>query len=235
MARLSGVGDEVVSLGAAFAARAPRLGNVCVDLATIHATADADTDTPADIGALPWPEPRAWIRQMAASPLVGDGRPLHLEGTTLYLDRLWADESLVATELAPAPTAPRPGSTWSCCATASTSCSTNDPDQRMAAATAVLQRLSVIAGGPGTGKTTTVARVLALLDAQATAAGRRPPLVALAAPTGKAAARLEEAVRQGAGGHRDRSGTAGSPAITVGQDRASPARFQSRQSHALSS
>ena len=75
----------------------------------------------------------------------------------------------------------------------------NDPDQRMAAATAVMQRLSVIAGGPGTGKTTTVARVLALLDAQATAAGGRPPLVALAAPTGKAAARLEEAVRQGAG------------------------------------
>jgi exodeoxyribonuclease V alpha subunit len=56
----------------------------------------------------------------------------------------------------------------------------------------------VVAGGPGTGKTTTVARVLALLDAQAVASGRRPPLVALAAPTGKAAARLEESVRTGA-------------------------------------
>ena len=74
----------------------------------------------------------------------------------------------------------------------------DDPDQRMAAATAVLRRVSVIAGGPGTGKTTTVARVLALLEAQAMAAGQRPPLVALAAPTGKAAARLEDAVRQGA-------------------------------------
>ena len=70
------------------------------------------------------------------------------------------------------------------------------PDlQRMAAATAVLRPVSVVAGGPGTGKTTTVARVLALLDEQAVGAGRRPPLVALAAPTGKAAARLEEAVR----------------------------------------
>ncbi len=68
----------------------------------------------------------------------------------------------------------------------------------MAAATAVLRRLSVIAGGPGTGKTTTVARVLALLQAQAIAAGERPPLIALAAPTGKAAARLEDAVREGA-------------------------------------
>jgi exodeoxyribonuclease V alpha subunit len=75
----------------------------------------------------------------------------------------------------------------------------DDPDlQRMAAATAVLRRLSVIAGGPGTGKTTTVARVLALLEAQAAATGQRPPLVALAAPTGKAAARLAEAVRDGA-------------------------------------
>ena len=199
LARLSGTGDEVVSLGAAFAARAPRLGNVCVDLATIHATADADTDTPADIGALPWPEPRAWIRQMAASSIVGDGRPLHLVGTTLYLDRLWADESLVATELRARSDGAAPGVDVELLRNGLVELFENDPDQRMAAATAVLQRLSVIAGGPGTGKTTTVARVLALLDAQATAAGRRPPLVALAAPTGKAAARLEEAVRQGAG------------------------------------
>jgi exodeoxyribonuclease V alpha subunit len=53
----------------------------------------------------------------------------------------------------------------------------------------------VVAGGPGTGKTTTVARIVALLLEQAGAAGRRPPLVALAAPTGKAAARLQEAVQ----------------------------------------
>ncbi len=72
-----------------------------------------------------------------------------------------------------------------------------DPDlQRLAAASAVLRGVSVIAGGPGTGKTTTVARVLVLLDEQASAAGRRPPLIALAAPTGKAAARLDEAVKE---------------------------------------
>ena len=72
-----------------------------------------------------------------------------------------------------------------------------DPDlQRLAAASAVLRGVSVIAGGPGTGKTTTVARVLLLLDEQASAAGRRPPLIALAAPTGKAAARLDEAVKE---------------------------------------
>jgi exodeoxyribonuclease V alpha subunit len=52
----------------------------------------------------------------------------------------------------------------------------------------------VIAGGPGSGKTTAVARIVALLDEQARVRGRRPPLVGMVAPTGKAAARLEEAV-----------------------------------------
>jgi exodeoxyribonuclease V alpha subunit len=197
--RLSGTSDDVVSLGTAFAARAPRLGNVCVDLATIHATADADTDTPTDIGALQWPDPEEWIRHMAASPIVGEERPLHLEGTTLYLDRLWSDESLVAEELRTRSDGAAPGVDTDLLRLGLEELFGDDPDQRRAAATAVLRRLSVIAGGPGTGKTTTVARVLALLDAQATAAGQRPPLVALAAPTGKAAARLEDAVRQGAG------------------------------------
>ena len=65
-----------------------------------------------------------------------------------------------------------------------------DDDQRVAAAICALSRVSVLAGGPGTGKTTTVARLLALLKAQ------HPDWrIALAAPTGKAAARLEEAVR----------------------------------------
>jgi len=56
------------------------------------------------------------------------------------------------------------------------------------------RRLTIVAGGPGTGKTTTVARILALLHEQTDAHGSPPLRVALAAPTGKAAARLEEAV-----------------------------------------
>ncbi len=69
-----------------------------------------------------------------------------------------------------------------------------DQRQRLAAATAVLRRLTVIAGGPGTGKTTTVARTAALLVEQGLARDGRAPLIALCAPTGKAAARLEQAV-----------------------------------------
>ena len=61
---------------------------------------------------------------------------------------------------------------------------------------AVSRRLAVVAGGPGTGKTTTVARIVALIAEQAAATRSRQPLVALAAPTGKAAARLQEAVHE---------------------------------------
>src|SRR6266536_144858 len=64
------------------------------------------------------------------------------------------------------------------------------------ASSAVHHRFAVVAGGPGTGKTTTVARIVAVLAEQAAAAGLPEPLLALAAPTGKAAARLEEAVHE---------------------------------------
>jgi exodeoxyribonuclease V alpha subunit len=207
LAALGGVTDESTELAAAFAARAPRLGHVCVDLRSIRHTASSDTDTDAEIDALPWPEPDEWLAALDSSGLAGADRPLHLEGTNLYLNRLWLDEVAVADDLLRRASAPAlevddallargldrlfqedPGD--------------EDPDhlQAVAAAVVVLRRLSVIAGGPGTGKTTTVARALALLDAEAVAAGNRPPLVALAAPTGKAAARLEEAVRAEADG-----------------------------------
>ncbi len=174
---LAGEGDEWVALGAAFAVRGPRLRHVLVDLATIRATAAVDADEPVDLSALPWPDPEAWVRRLAASPLVAVGedadpdgaRPLRLVGSTLYLDRYWREERSVAADLR--------------------TLSDGAP-----ASTAVLRRFAVVAGGPGTGKTTTVARIVALLAEQAAAAGDPPPLVALAAPTGKAAARLEEAV-----------------------------------------
>ena len=201
LARLAGSADDAVTLGAAFAARAPRLGHVCVDLADIHATASTDTDTPVDIASLPWPDASGWTARMAASALVGVERPLHLEGSTLYLDRLWSDERQVASDLLRRAGLVAEGVVPAVLAAGLSELfhGDDDPDlQRMAAATAVLRRVSVVAGGPGTGKTTTVARVLALLEAQAVAAGRRPPLVALTAPTGKAAARLGEAVHSGA-------------------------------------
>ena len=67
--------------------------------------------------------------------------------------------------------------------------------QRLAVANAVLRPLSVLSGGPGTGKTHTVVSLLAAHAQLAAARGDEPPRMAIAAPTGKAAARLEEAIR----------------------------------------
>lgn len=64
-------------------------------------------------------------------------------------------------------------------------------DQKMAAALALRQHLMVISGGPGSGKTSTVARLLVLL----LSLSAHPLVIVLAAPTGKAATRLEEAVQ----------------------------------------
>ncbi len=201
LARLGDSVDDAVRLGAAFAARAPRLGHVCVDLSTIRETASSDVDTPADLAVLPWPDPATWTERLSQSALVGDDGPLQLAGTTLYLDRLWRDERQVARDLAkrasePIHVAPTPLAAG---LARLFDQSDDDPDlQRLAAAAAVVCRVSVVAGGPGTGKTRTVARVLALLDELAEADAVRPPRIALAAPTGKAAARLEAAMRAGA-------------------------------------
>jgi exodeoxyribonuclease V alpha subunit len=203
LAQLAGVPGDAVALGIAFATRAPRLGHVCVDLRTIRQTASRDIDLATDLDALPWPDPEVWLDALQQSSLVGPGNPLWLSGSNLYLNRLWLDERQVAAELLARAESEvldvdlallRAGLTT---LFREADPKTEDPEhlQPLAAATAVLRRVSVIAGGPGTGKTTTVARLLGLLDQQAVVQGAAPPLIALAAPTGKASLRLEEAVR----------------------------------------
>lgn len=206
--RLSGERDEAVLLAAALAVRAPRLAHVCVELDTIQGSATSDLEEAVDLDSLDWPGDD-WLARVATSPAVSasdpadDGsRPLRLEGSRLYLDRYWRQECTIAdrildlasravdvdeTTLAASLNRlfpPTPGD--------------DDNLQRVAADRAVRSAFSVVAGGPGTGKTTTVARIIALLDEQAMAAGGPLPRIALAAPTGKAAARLEEAVRSSA-------------------------------------
>jgi exodeoxyribonuclease V alpha subunit len=203
LAGLGGDGDEWVALAAALAVRGPRLGHVLVDLATIRDRAAVDADEPVDLSALPWPAPAAWTERLSASPIVATGedagaadRPLRLVGTALYLDRYWREERRVAADLRALAAAPpgAPHQELLADGLGRLFPRAHDERQRLAAASAVLRRLAVVAGGPGTGKTTTVARIVALLAEQAAAAGEPAPLVALAAPTGKAAARLEEAV-----------------------------------------
>jgi len=195
LAALGGERDEAVLLAAALAVRAPRLGHVLVDLARIRETVTVDADEPVDLDALPWPGPGDWVARVGASALCGADRPLRLEGSALYLDRYWREERAVAADLlALAEAVAAEEAVLAAGLDRLFGGADGDEDQRRAAAAAVRRRLAVVAGGPGTGKTTTVARIVALLEEQAAAAGSPPPLVALCAPTGKAAARLQEAV-----------------------------------------
>ncbi|MBI5013917.1 MAG: exodeoxyribonuclease V subunit alpha [Deltaproteobacteria bacterium] len=185
-----------VLLAAALASRATGEGHVCVSLA------DAAEDL-AEVGAAP-PAPDAWGEVLRASRAVGapgEFRPLVLDGAgRLYLYRYFAYERDLAEDLA-ARAAREPGAPdlgWAKEALGRffprpPSLPPEEPDaQKLAAAVTLMKSLCVLSGGPGTGKTTTVVRILALLQEQA---GDRPLRVALAAPTGKAAARLQEAVR----------------------------------------
>lgn len=203
MAELVGEEAEAVRLAAALAVRGPRLGHVFVDLVNVRDTVSVEADEPVDLSALPWPEPEMWTAALMASALVAVGeedprtdRPLRLLHTRLYLDRYWREERRVAADLKQLSDAESPQVQMRTLVDGLQRLFTGDADvrQRQAAATAMLRRFAVIAGGPGTGKTTTVARILALGAEQAAALEARPPLVALAAPTGKAAARLQEAV-----------------------------------------
>ena len=205
LGRLVGGAPDEVLAAAALAVRAVRLGHVYVDLATVASiAAPSDEESDVDVASLPWPDPRQWPALVAGSPLAGEGldgpadRPLRLIGSRLYLDRYWRHERDVANDLARRAGAGQPpvdlGVLSSGLDRFFDQPAGDDGLQRIAAATVVLRRFAVMAGGPGTGKTTTVARIVALLHEQATALGAPPPRVALAAPTGKAAARLAEAV-----------------------------------------
>ncbi len=206
VAALAGEADASIALAAALAVRAPRMGHVYVDLATIRETAAVESDEPVDLSALPWPEVEGWVRALGSSSMVAVGedpresRPLRLTGTWLYLDRYWREERQVAADLRAFGGVEAVDEPALADGLARLFGTGSDERQRAAAATAVRRRFAVVAGGPGTGKTTTVARIVALLAEQAAAAGTPAPLVALAAPTGKAAARLEESVHAEAAG-----------------------------------
>ena len=194
--------DALVQLAAALAVRAPRAGHVLADLATAPSTVLTGSEAEVCLEELPWPEPSTWLERVASSELVSTpntaaaNRPLRLEGSALYLQRYWRDECFVAAELLRRAGAPPLGLNEGRMGEALDRLFPDDSSglQREAAGKAARYLLSVVAGGPGTGKTTTVARFLALAHDQFTAVGKAAPLVALTAPTGKAAARVAEAV-----------------------------------------
>jgi len=193
LAAIGGETDDAVLLAAALVVRSTRHGSVVLDLATAAETTSVDSEDAEEAAPdvpLHWPDD--WVARCAASPLVGG--PLRMAGTRVWLARYWDQEELVARELLARCAAP-PDDLDPAVLDAGLDrlFQAGDDDQRAAAAVCARSRVSVLAGGPGTGKTTTVSTVLALLREQ------HPRWrIALAAPTGKAAARLEEAVRTSA-------------------------------------
>jgi len=190
---LAGETDETVALAVAVAVRAVRGGSVCVDLRTLTGgEAEALDESP------PWPEVRAWVAAIAGSRLATDPPVLRLEDHLLYLDRYWREEEQVRSDLLGRPaTEPLDAAAQAAleAGLARVFPAEGYDEQRAAAAIALSQRTTVLTGGPGTGKTTTVAALLALLTEQAALAGSPTLRMALAAPTGKAAARLQQAVQ----------------------------------------
>lgn len=200
---LGRLGEEPVPevlLAVALAVRAVRFGSVCLDLGEVAAAVEAalaDGAEPTPAG-LTWPETARWRTAILASPLVAHG-VLHLEDDLLYLDRYHAQELQVRDDLAARLGAAPPPYDEAVFASGAQRVFPGEgyAEQRAAAETAVRGWTTVLTGGPGTGKTTTVAGLLALLVEQAESRGERLR-VGLAAPTAKAAARLREAIAEAA-------------------------------------
>ena len=213
LGELTGEDDESVLLAIALTCRAVRTGSVCLDLGTAAAglaplggegeAPDGGTDGPVDeLVDLPWPDTDDWLAAVAGSRPVAEG-VVRLDGPRLYLDRYHEQETQVLDDLVSrASTVPEHDPALLAASLARVFPLRPDgtdtyAEQRAACELAASSWTTVITGGPGTGKTTTVAGLLVALDEQYAARGHRAR-IALAAPTGKAAARLLEAVRDSA-------------------------------------
>ncbi|MFQ5555179.1 MAG: exodeoxyribonuclease V subunit alpha [Acidimicrobiia bacterium] len=196
--RLCGETDDRVLLAAALAVRGARFGHVCIRLAIQRDAVVVDGQAPDVVDDLPWPDPAAWAAAVAKSGIVGDGsgdEPLVLVDDRLYLERYFRYEEqvfdLVDARIGTAPAVLTAETRRSLEQVLPSEPAGSVNHQRVAVERALTGKLTVIAGGPGTGKTHAVGALLATL-------ARGPegefPQVALCAPTGKAAARLGEAV-----------------------------------------
>ena len=207
LGRVAGERDERVLVAAALASSAVQAGHTCLELARVAERTILD-ETGAPAQGVEFPAPAVWLEALRASRLVAsdetspkEPRPLVLGGASrVYLARYCEYERRLAEALVRRVgqderglDAERLRADLERLFPAGASGSS---DQRLAALLAVLSRVSVISGGPGTGKTFTVAKILALLQGQALAAGREPYRIELLAPTGKAAQRLGEAIRK---------------------------------------
>jgi len=169
----------------------------------------AQAAAPLPRGVAGWSKLLAHCQQVWIRGEFDLDQPLVLDGQRLYLRRYWRDETLVAQAVRERAAATHPVNTLLVRSWLDklffAQPGAQGPDwQKLACAVALRSSVAIITGGPGTGKTYTVARLLALLFATAPEAGRQR--VALAAPTGKAAARLKQSIDKALGELADRVG-----------------------------
>lgn len=202
------LGEALPRLCAAGAPEDPRLGALIATLAAALEAGVLELDlgagTPEGLDPQGWP--KAYRAALEHSPLVvpagcleqAPEAPLVLAGDRLRWRRWHLELEQVLSQLLqrardPLPEAPPPALLAE--ARRQATAAGLDERQQQAVAAALGQRLLLLSGGPGTGKTSTVVQLLAALLRQ------RPGLrLQLAAPTGKAAARLREAIERD--GHR---------------------------------
>lgn len=198
-------------LSVAVAVWAPANGHVCVDLTTI-AQRVAEEYRPDGDGSLerrsvlPWPDTAQWVKYLKDSPLVREVTnegpaddhnthryPLVLNGNRLYLTRQWIDEGDVAALLWARFSRPLDDAAHvSTQQIASELGSSLTDEQTQAVVNALTQNTTVLLGGPGTGKTYTIAAILHMLYREHSQKqdDDGPLSIALVAPTAKASRQI---------------------------------------------
>ncbi|MBU0673739.1 MAG: exodeoxyribonuclease V subunit alpha [Proteobacteria bacterium] len=189
LSRLAGGGDRI-RLGAALVSKALGQGHGCVDLENVLAERIPGSNS-GEVSLVRWRE------ELSDSSVVGGAGtlcPLILDENRLYLHRYWQYEDEVRRFLLNRMSQPllvfdRVQMYRQIRNIFEVDDGSADPDQVTAALAILCRHFVVISGGPGTGKTSTILRILALLIVQGIVAGAD---IGLAAPTGKAARRLQE-------------------------------------------
>ncbi len=197
MQRLSGSDAPGIAAAAALVSMFTRQGHTCMDL---NMFAGRELSQGNEIMKLMCPGLDEWRALLSSSLVVGrsgEDRPLILDASSrLYLKRYWDYQVLLSQRLTDLSSRDLPLDRGRLKELLGRYFPEQDPDagpdwQKIAVIMALKGGLCILTGGPGTGKTTVVSKMLALL------LELEPGLkIALAAPTGKAGQRMEEALRQ---------------------------------------
>jgi len=199
MTGLSEKENPEVFLAAALVSRATGEGNICLDLSTIEGKPLKADGLTMDVFICPKLE--QWRKELISSNVVGrpgDYTPLVLDGQSrLYLYRYWQYEKALADNIEARVSKEIEGVNFPLLKDGLSrlfSPTQGDIDwQKISAFLSVTKKFCVISGGPGTGKTTVIAKILSLILEQNKNSEAR---IALATPTGKAAMRLQEAIKK---------------------------------------